>query len=933
MIHADNSGIEISAEFVSIVNNSVNDSGGAMYLSSSHVTLTSLNGTSLVISENQANYGNGGAVYAAHSNLQISNFLKVRNNSASVCGGGMYLRNTTFEVRGRNTHFVNNTAKLSGGGLHVSNSSIMINGTVHFVNNRAENGGGITLEGNDRLHGLSASNDTVNFTSNIATYHGGAMYVNDSSNKEFCVSPGAAITECFFISIFFEFEDNFAGVSGSDLFGGFLDRCVPNLSNAPTGLISLRESSNIELYDTVSSLPVQVCYCINGVHNCTYRPDSIQVETEGSFSVEIIALDQVSHGVSATFDCSLTSTTSGLRQDEVIQHISKNCTKLNFSVELFTTLGLENLLLSMRGPCNDTEMSKGNVTINVTCSCPLGFQNSKSEKCTCVCHKVLRPYNAECDVGTRSIIRNDNFWITYIESTEEYLIYPNCPFDYCHPKGSNITINLNTPNGSDVQCASNRSGILCGTCQPGLSVSLGSSRCLQCPSYWPWSMAAIIVAFILAGIALVCLLLVLNLTVAVGTLNAIVFYANIVAANRSAIFQTSEVNFATIFISWLNFDIGFDTCFYNGMDTYVKTWLQLAFPLYIIFLVAIIMKLSHCSDRFGHLIGKKDPVATLATLVLLSYTKFLQIIITVFSSGILRYSNGHREYVWLPDATIEYIASKHILLFVTAIIILSAALIYTVLLFSYQWPWLLRCPTKRFQVLRNQKLNYFMEMYSIPYTSTHRYWTGLLLMIRVSIYLISAFNPSSDPRITLSSTTFILSFLFLYITMFGIRMYKHCLVNVMETISYFNLTALSIFTWYTTDAGGNQEAVINLSIAITFVQLLVVLLYHVFRYVNQGLYSRYYEKNMIIMKLTKYLEEIDQNMITKCTHHASSNYRSDSVHQAFDVLDTVDHMHHSNRIYKPSSSYMNTSSTVVDMATSEFTEDVNSEPKEVYTKP
>ena len=924
VLHTDNSRVEISAQYVSMVNNNANDSGGALHLSSSHLTLTSPNDTSLVISENQANYGSGGAVYAIHSNLQMSGFLKVRNNSASVCGGGMYMRNTTLEVRGRNTHFVYNTAKLSGGGLHASNSSIIISGTVHFVNNKAENGGGISLEENDRLHGLSASNDTLNFTSNIATYHGGALYVNDSSNTEFCISPGAAVTECFFVSIFFEFEGNFAGVSGSDLFGGFLDRCMPSLSNAPTGLISLRESSNIELYDTVSSLPVQVCYCINGVHNCTYRPDFIQVETEGSFSVEIIALDQVSHGVSATFDCSLTSTTSGLRQDEVIQHVSKNCTKLNFSVELFTTLGLENLLLSVRGPCNATEMSKGNVTINVTCSCPLGFQNSKSEKCNCVCHEVLKPYNAECDVGIRSIIRNDNFWISYIESTEAYLIYPNCPFDYCHPKGSNVTIDLNTPNGSDAQCASNRAGILCGTCQPGLSVSLGSSRCLHCPSYWPWSMAAILVAFILAGIALVCLLLVLNLTVAVGTLNAIIFYANIVSANWSAIFQTSEVSFATIFISWLNFDIGFDTCFYNGMDTYVKTWLQLAFPLYIIFLVAIIMKFSQCSDRFGHLIGKKDPVATLATLVLLSYTKFLQVIITVFSSGILRYSNSRREYVWLPDATIEYIASKHILLFVTAIITLLVGLIYTLLLFS--WQWLLRCPTKRLKWIRNQKLNYFMEMYSIPYTPTHRYWTGLLLLIRVSIYLISAFNPSSDPRITLSSTTFILSFLFLYIAMFGVRMYKHCLANAMESITYFNLISLSIFTWYTTDAGGNQEAVTNISIAITFVQLLVVLLYHMLRYANQKLYSKYFEKNVVIMKLNKYLEEINQ--ITKCTHHPSSNCNSNSAHQAFDVLDTVDH--HSNRIYKSPSSYTNTSSTVVDMATSEFMEDLNSEPKELH---
>ena len=65
-----------------------------------------------------------------------------------------------------------------------------------------------------------------------------------------------------------------------------------------------------------------------------------------------------------------------------------------------------------------------------------------------------------------------------------------------------------------------------------------------------------------AGIALVIILLALNVTVAVGTLNGILFYANIVDANSDTyfwLFKTS--NFATVLISWLNLDIGFDVCF------------------------------------------------------------------------------------------------------------------------------------------------------------------------------------------------------------------------------------------------------------------------------------------------------------------------------------------------------------------------------------
>ena len=74
----------------------------------------------------------------------------------------------------------------------------------------------------------------------------------------------------------------------------------------------------------------------------------------------------------------------------------------------------------------------------------------------------------------------------------------------------------------------------------------------------------------------------------IGTLNAIIFYANIVAANKSAFFP-SGVSPASVFISRLNFDLGFDACFFDGMDTYIKTWLQLAFPAYIIILVVMII--------------------------------------------------------------------------------------------------------------------------------------------------------------------------------------------------------------------------------------------------------------------------------------------------------------------------------------------------------
>ena len=525
--------------------------------------------------------------------------------------------------------------------------------------------------------------------------------------------------------------------------------------------------------------------------------------------------------------------------------------------------------------------------IEIICSCPIGFQisNNNETSCDCICHQVLQSYEkTECTLTTESIIRKENFWISYIDhiwsNSSGYIIYPHCPFDYCYTPDKQASVNLNYPNGSDAQCDSNRTGTLCGTCKPGLSVSLGSSKCVRCPTYWPGLLVTIAIVFILSGIGLVAFLLVLNLTVAIGTLNAIIFYANIVAANKSALFP-SGVSFASVFISWLNFDLGFDVCFFDGMDTYIKTWLQLAFPAYIIFLVVVIIQLSYYFDAFGRLVGKKDPVATLATLILLSYAKLLQTIITAFSSATLVYPDSSKKTLWLPDATIEYFTSKHAGLFFTAILILLVGLLYTLLLFS--WQWFLCCPRKRVKWIRNQKLSAFMEIYLVPYTPNHRYWTGLLLLVRVSVYLVSAFNPSGDPRVTLSATNFIMSSLLLYIATFGVRMYKNRFINIMETLTYFNIIALSLFTWYTIDVDTNhQAAVTNISIGITFIQLTAVIIYHTYKHTNQKLFTMI-QGSVIFVKVKGKFSKKKQK---KVNHEPVP--ADEDIHQFYELLDMID---------------------------------------------
>ena len=149
--------------------------------------------------------------------------------------------------------------------------------------------------------------------------------------------------------------------------------------------------------------------------------------------------------------------------------------------------------------------------------------------------------------------------------------------------------------------------------------------------------------------------------------------------------QIASTSFLSTFIAWLNLDLGIETCLYNGLDAYFKTWLQFLFPLYIWLIVITIIITAHHSTKASKPVGR-NPVQVLATLFLLSYAKLLRTIITIFSSTVLTYPNGYIRRVWLYDGNVDFLKGKHIPLFTVALIFLILVSIpFTVTLACIQW--------------------------------------------------------------------------------------------------------------------------------------------------------------------------------------------------------------------------------------------------------
>ena len=477
---------------------------------------------------------------------------------------------------------------------------------------------------------------------------------------------------------------------------------------------------------------------------------------------------------------------SSERSSEVsprIEILQKRCTNVKYTIPGFqgeiTYLHLEPYLRYAKLP-DKFNNSRSQILFKQLIihlkkkDCALGYYE-KENSCECICLPLLTSIEVNCDPNGR-ISRNKQQWVGITcTATENAIVIAQkrCPFDYCRADKNPLTIRLEDP---DEQCAFNRSGILCGGCKTNFSRILGSSKCKKCSNH---KLIVIVPGILLAGLILVILLILLDLTVSVGTISGLIFYANIIRAQH-IIFFSSETTFRlNVFIAWLNFDLGIETCLFDGLDSYVEIWLQFCFPLYISIIVFIIIVSSHYSMRISKLCSK-NIVPVLATLFLLSYTKLLQLVVDVFTFTSIKYPDGHTKPVWLYDGNVDYLKGKHIPLFLATMLLQILLAIYPLSLVSIQW--LVKISHCR-AMSWVQKLKPFFDAYTGPYRADHCYWTGLLLIIRIVLLVIFTLNRNYSPTHNLLAVVVVSVGLLTYLaTTKGIYIRIACLI----ILNYFS---------------------------------------------------------------------------------------------------------------------------------------------------
>ena len=691
-------------------------------------------------------------------------------------------------------------------------------------NSSPTDGGGVYLDKNSHL--TSSNGGQVSFINNTAQRYGGAIYCHDSDYAAFSrIINYNNGKPCTVYSLSANFINNSAGIAGDQLYGGnffFCERSALKISSehnivqCPNVPAVMKNVTSIHPLSPISSDPLMVCPCVDSGVNCTSRFIYREVYPGQVFHLLLATIGLcggISPGILAINNSNFKeiNLVSGTTTD----YMSTSCTTLNYTAKVTTYIPNTTLTLNV---ARSTQYYTEPINVHLTIlPCPLGLiLDSTLGECACN-NDIVHISGVECNISwmPQPIQRSGNNWIAYQYGNYDCIIvHTGCPFDYCNV--SPVKFSLSNP---DHQCSHSRSGILCGQCEQGLSLMLGSNRCHNCTDTGLISVSIIIITA-LAGILLVLFLMILNLTVSVGSINGLFLYANIIKLNESIFFSQGNIPVVSQFISWCNLDLGFEYCFVNGLDGYKKIFLQFVFPVYLWILVITIILGCRYSSRLCHLCGR-NAVPVLATLILMSYTKISRTVTNALMINTIQ-CGMHKWNVWNVDGNIGYFSNRHILLFTASLLFLIAGLVYTGLVFCSQW--LQRysgkcCKSTRDPVVQLKPL---IDAHTGPFKDKYRFWTGLCLLVRLTLVVIFLFTTTLQSKLNNYIILVVIGSMIIFIV--GAKVYKNNYLTILETFSFVNIVCISVMTILFTESYHGIVSVTTLvSVSVSIEILLFVI--------------------------------------------------------------------------------------------------------------
>ena len=704
-------------------------------------------------------------------------------------------------------------------GITLIETGVRFIGRNVIQNNRNTEGAGIKLVQQNAYIEVDGELFLVN---NTADFQGGAIFV--------LIIPLIHIRLHLKCSIRFisdsssvTFSGNRAGKGGSDIYNAMLIKCHnshglvkhvgPKNTTSwyfDTPLKKHLHFSNTDRLSSMSSDPIMVCFCntTSNLPDCSDRTQH-HIQTYPGLEINTSIATVGFYGGASPGEVLVSAQNAKVAR--YYGQSSSTCFQLHILLQNTTSTTALVDIVVLGG-----QQGWGLPILVDIIQCPIGFTQDKMSG-QCRCEQFLDSSNVQCNVSLTpfKFLRSGNSWFSYNNNTQCITGTTSCPFDYCNR--SNVSFDIMAP---DRQCVGNRAGILCGQCQSYLSIMLGSNHCGACSSWYLF----LLPVFALGGILLVAVLMFLNLSVSVGTINGLLFYANMVKLNE-VFFPNGSVPVVSQFISWLNLDLGIEVCLFDGLDGYWNTWLQFAFPAYLFLLMGGIIVGCRYSVWLCRLCGS-HAVPALATLFLMSYTKILLTVTNALSLSQLPCNNSMLT-VWSVDGNIEYGSGKHLVLVLISCGVLVVGLAYPVLVLCTPLleKYSHKCiPQHRWNPVA--RLKPLLDAYGGPYKDKYRFWTGVTLMVRLILTVTVSFTSG---KLAITNASIIITIVMGILTFwyFANGVYKDMYASILEAFHLLNLFLLSTvsLTIASLNSSDYQKATIA-SVSLCFVVCLVTMAMH-----------------------------------------------------------------------------------------------------------
>ena len=269
------------------------------------------------------------------------------------------------------------------------------------------------------------------------------------------------------------------------------------------------------------------------------------------------------------------------------------------------------------------------------------------------------------------------------------------------------------------------------------------------------------------------------------------------------------------------------------MEAFGKTMFLFVFPIYIWLISAAIVILSHRYIFFTKLVGM-NALKVLSTLILLSYSKMLRVTIGALrlkSVEVYFNSSSSASTVrWALDGNIPYLdAQRHLVLFVIAIVFVMLLLPFSMSLLCIRRLYSLSNYCKVF--LWIIKLKPFFDTYTGPYKDNTKFWTGLLLLVRLVLLIVHTLDYKSNTipyYIVIAVCLFLLT---LMVLLHGVYQARH--LNILECFFLLNICLVFLINTYERGSEMWVSAVSHLLVSLVFLVFIGILAYHTYRRCSQ----------------------------------------------------------------------------------------------------